>query len=148
MRSLVVLENISLNLEASILKCIRHRCIFFQRLGESSSHDLDLWIQHIQAIPTDSAFEYNVNFKRWTLTFKIPIDPTIYDVKTPSTMTNKGWKYMHSDRNIIQPRSIHTKDSKMILDTSLLNTQHYKVHIKGKLEKSRQKSSALSYTSV
>ena len=29
----------------------------------------------------------------------------------------------------------HTKDSKMVLDTSLLNTQYYKVHIKGKPRK-------------
>ena len=41
------------------------------------------------------------------------------------------------------PRSSHTKDSKMVLDTSLLNTQHYKVMIKGKVEQSREKSSAL-----
>ena len=27
----------------------------------------------------------------------------------------------------------------MVLDTSLLNTQHYKVHIKGKVEQSREK---------
>ena len=37
---------------------------------------------------------------------------------------------------------------KMVLDTSLLNTQQYKVHIKGKVEQSREKSSALSYSSV
>ena len=30
------------------------------------------------------------------------------------------------------PRLSHTKDSKMVLDTSLLNTQHYKVRIKSK----------------
>ena len=30
------------------------------------------------------------------------------------------------------PRSSHTKDSKMLLDASLLNTQHYKVRIKCK----------------
>ena len=30
------------------------------------------------------------------------------------------------------PRSSHTKDSKMVLDAALLNTQHYKVRIKGK----------------
>ena len=30
----------------------------------------------------------------------------------------------------------------MVLDTSLLNTQQYKVHIKGKVEQSREKSSA------
>ena len=32
---------------------------------------------------------------------------------------------------------------KMVLDTSLLNTQHYKVRIKGKVEKSWERSSAL-----
>ena len=31
----------------------------------------------------------------------------------------------------------------MILDASLLNTQHYKVWIKGKVEQSRERSSAL-----
>ena len=31
----------------------------------------------------------------------------------------------------------------MILDTSLLNTQYYKVHIKGKEEQSKEWSSAL-----
>ena len=36
------------------------------------------------------------------------------------------------------PRSSHTKDSKMVLDASLLNTQHYKVWIKGKVEQSRE----------
>ena len=35
---------------------------------------------------------------------------------------------------------------KMLLDSPLLNTQHYKVSIKGKLEKSRELSSALPYT--
>ena len=32
----------------------------------------------------------------------------------------------------------------MVLDVSLLNTQHYKVWIKGKVEQSRERSSALS----
>ena len=36
----------------------------------------------------------------------------------------------------------------MVLDTSLLNTQHYKVCIKGEVEKSRERSSTLLYTSV
>ena len=35
---------------------------------------------------------------------------------------------------------------KMVLDTSLLNTQQYKVGIKDKVEQPREKSSALSYT--
>ena len=32
---------------------------------------------------------------------------------------------------------------KMVLDASLLNTQHYKVRIKGKVEKSWEKNSVL-----
>ena len=40
------------------------------------------------------------------------------------------------------------KTLKMILDTSLLNTQQYKVRIKGKVEQSRERSSAPPYTLV
>ena len=40
------------------------------------------------------------------------------------------------------------KTSKSVLDTSLLKTQHYKVRIKGKVEQSKEMSSALPYTSV
>ena len=37
---------------------------------------------------------------------------------------------------------------KMVLDTSMLNTQQYKVFIKGKVEQSREKSNTLPYTLV
>ena len=37
---------------------------------------------------------------------------------------------------------------KMVLDAALLSTQHYKVRIKGKVEQSRERCSALPYTSV
>ena len=37
---------------------------------------------------------------------------------------------------------------KLVLDFALLNNQHYKVAIKGKVEQSKEKSSALSYSSV
>ena len=40
------------------------------------------------------------------------------------------------------------KTLKMVLDTSLLNTQYNKVRIKGKVEQSRERSSALPYTLV
>ena len=40
------------------------------------------------------------------------------------------------------------KTLKMVLDTYLINTQQYKVRIKGKVEQSWEKSSALPYTSV
>ena len=46
------------------------------------------------------------------------------------------------------PGRVIPKALKMVLDTSLLNTQQYKVHIKGKVKKSREKSSALPYISV
>ena len=40
------------------------------------------------------------------------------------------------------------KTLKMVLDTSLLNTQQYKLGTKGKVEQSRERSSALPYTSM
>ena len=46
------------------------------------------------------------------------------------------------------PGRVIPKTQKMVLDASLLNIQHYKVQIKGKVEQSREKSSALPYTLV
>ena len=40
------------------------------------------------------------------------------------------------------------KAQKVVLDASLLNTQHYKVGIKGKVEKFREMNCALYYISV
>ena len=51
------------------------------------------------------------------------------------------------DRGSIQGRVI-PKTQKVVLYVALLNTQHRKVRIKGKVEQSRQRSSALPYTSV
>ena len=46
------------------------------------------------------------------------------------------------------PSRVIPKTLKMVLDTSLLNTQQYKVRIKGKVEHSREMSSAFSYISL
>ena len=46
------------------------------------------------------------------------------------------------------PGQVIPKTLKMVLDTYLLNTQNYKVRIKGTVEQSRESSSILSYTSV
>ena len=46
------------------------------------------------------------------------------------------------------PGRVISKTLKMVLDTSLLNTQQYTVRIKGKMEQSRERISALPYTSV
>ena len=46
------------------------------------------------------------------------------------------------------PGRVIPKTLKMELDTTLLNTQHYKVLFKGKVEQSWEWSSALPYTLV
>ena len=46
------------------------------------------------------------------------------------------------------PGRVIPKTLKMELYTTLLNTQHYKVRFKGKVEQSREWSSALPYTLV
>ena len=59
----------------------------------------------------------------------------------------KVFAYGPADLGSILGRVI-PKTLKIVFDTSLLNTQHYKVRIKGKVEQSRERSSALPYTSV
>ena len=51
------------------------------------------------------------------------------------------------DRGSIPGRVI-PKTQKMVLDTALLSTQHYKVKTNDKVEQSYEWSSALPYTSV
>ena len=46
------------------------------------------------------------------------------------------------------PGRVIPKTLKIVLDTSLLNTQQYKVRIKGKVEQSKEKSSSLPTTTV
>ena len=46
------------------------------------------------------------------------------------------------------PGRVIPKTQKIVLDATLLSTQHYKVKIKGKVEQSREWSSALPYTLV
>ena len=46
------------------------------------------------------------------------------------------------------PGLVIPKTQKMVLDATLLDTQHYKVRIKCKIEQSKEWCSALSYTSV
>ena len=51
------------------------------------------------------------------------------------------------DRSSI-PGQVIPMTQKMVLDAALLNTQHYKLRIKGKEEQSREWSNALPYTLV
>ena len=43
---------------------------------------------------------------------------------------------------------VKPKTQRVVLDTSLLNTQHYKIRFKGKVKQSREGSSSLPYISV
>ena len=66
--------------------------------------------------------------------------------------SNPGQGYLPStngleDRGSIPGRVI-PKTQKIVFDAALLSTQHCKVRIKGKVEQSRERSSALPYTSV
>ena len=45
------------------------------------------------------------------------------------------------------PGRVIPKTQKMVLDASLLNTQHYKVRIKVKVKQSREKNNTLLYIS-
>ena len=46
------------------------------------------------------------------------------------------------------PGRVIPKPQKMVLDATLFNTQHSKVRIKGKMEQSRERSSAIPNTSM
>ena len=58
-----------------------------------------------------------------------------------------GWVFANGqgDQGLI-PGQVIPKIKKMVLDTSLLNTLHYKVWIKGKVEQSSKRCSDLPYT--
>ena len=45
-------------------------------------------------------------------------------------------------------RLSHAENSNMVLDTSLINTQHYNLRIKGKVEQSKERSCTLPNTFV
>ena len=64
-----------------------------------------------------------------------------------ATLVGRVFANDPGDRGSVPGRVI-PKTFKMVLDTSLLKTQKYKVHIKSKVGESRERRSALPYTSV
>ena len=72
----------------------------------------------------------------------LPVKKCHYNFSISNVFESPSW-YQGSIPGWVIPKTL-----KMVLDTSLLNIQHYKVHIKGKVEQSREKSSTLSYASV
>ena len=64
--------------------------------------------------------------------------PLAYRVVFANGPGDRGWI----------PGRVIPKTQNMALDISLINTQYYKIHIKGKGEQSKERSSALPYTLV
>ena len=77
-----------------------------------------------------------------------PFNKKKLEIKNVKFFVLQLWVFANGleDRGSI-PDRVTPKTLKMVLDTSLLNTQHFKVRIKGKVEQSRERSSALPYTS-
>ena len=70
------------------------------------------------------------------------------DIFLTSLSTTKSIGRVFQETGVQSPGWVIPKTKKMVLDATLLNTQHYKVGIKGKVEQSRERSSALPYTLV
>ena len=62
-------------------------------------------------------------------------------------LMSKVFVHGPGDRGSI-PGQVIPKTQKMVLDAALLNTQHYKVRIKGKVEQFRELGSVLPNTSM
>ena len=75
------------------------------------------------------------------------MNPTIFPSNELIGLVGRVFATGLGDRDSIPARVI-PKTLKMVLDTSFLNTQHYKVDIKGKVEQSRERSNAPLNTSV
>ena len=70
---------------------------------------------------------------------------------TTTIKIKKGWvecSPMIRETGVQSQVESYQRLKKMVLDAALLNTQHYKVTIKGQVEQSREWSSAIPYTLV
>ena len=107
--------------------------IYFKQFNLAWVHSLIVKSFLFQAIP----FSQTVIIQ--TIQFSMSID----FVYTPFGMMVRVFANAPGDLGSIPGRVIP-----YILDASLLNTQHYKVRLKGKVEQSRERSSAIPYTLV
>ena len=87
-----------------------------------------------------------VIFSRWYLSFSMNItNHIIYN--TGSFLVGRVFADGPGDSGSI-PGHVLPNTFKMVLDTSLQNTQQYKVRIKGKMKQSNERGCALPFTSV
>ena len=75
------------------------------------------------------------------------INNSIFQLSRPFGLLSRVFANGLGDQGSI-PGQVIPKTQKIVLDAALLNTQQYKERIKGKVEQSREWSSALPYTSV
>ena len=75
------------------------------------------------------------------------MDNYIYIYNLAISLMSRVFANGPADQGSIPGRVI-PKIQKMVLDTALLNTQHDKVRIKGKMDQSREWGSTLAYTLV
>ena len=87
------------------------------------------------------AFKSEINFKLFN--YKSYMYIPLPDISIIVRVSANGPGDLGSIPGWVIPKTL-----KMVLDASLLNTQHYKVRIKGKAEKYRERSSVLLYTLV
>ena len=73
--------------------------------------------------------------------------PLLWDILPDIGIIVRGFANGRGDLGSI-PGRVMPKTQKMVLDATLLNTQHYKVRIKGKVEQSRKRSRTLPNTLV
>ena len=78
--------------------------------------------------------------------------PSLGQIKLFNHLSATKWLMLNFANSPVDlgsiPGRVIQKTQKIVLDTSLLNTQHHKVQIKGKVEQSRKRSRALPYTLV
>ena len=105
-------------------------------------------------ISQDISTMWNANSRIWTRVSEfISYDGNYYTYYTTSP-TNRligleGRVFVNGPKDLGSiPGRVIPKTLKMVLYASLLNTQQYKVSIKGNVEQSRERSSALPYTFV
>ena len=84
------------------------------------------------------------NSVQWVgLDYHMCMNLCLYNIVLIKSVFAKG----SEDQGSIPGRVI-PKTKKIVFDVALLNTQHYKVWVKGKVEQSRERSSALPFTFV
>ena len=112
--------------------------------------------KHLIYICTDflkfvvAKFKLNLTFVQLFILFELTKNKNLYNLYNDyQTLAWLVRVFTNSPGDLGSiPGWVIPKTLKMILDISLLNTQHYKVQIKGKVGESRERTSTLPYTSV